>query len=115
MVAKKKVRQKDVDSALLEIMNNQNELFFNWYDRLTLHQRGLLKALCERGDIFSQDTIMEYNLGSSSSVQSSIKRLQKSGFVFKDGRRYYIADPFFRMWLGGRMFNLRRNLFLSEA
>ncbi|MEA3328857.1 MAG: hypothetical protein U9Q08_03915 [Candidatus Omnitrophota bacterium] len=32
-------------------------------------------------------------------VQASLKSLVKDNIVHKDGTRYYIGDPFFKLWL----------------
>jgi len=97
--AKKRVTRRDIIEAIDTIMHTQNELFFNTYDSATLHQRSVLYALSRTGEIFSQDSILKYNLGTSSSVQASLKSLVKDNIVHKDGTRYYIGDPFFELWL----------------
>jgi hypothetical protein len=99
LLVKKTVTGKDITEAIDTIMRTQNEFFFNIYDSATLHQRSVLSALSQTGEIFSQDTILKYNLGTSSSVQASLKSLVKDNIVHKDGTKYYIGDPFFQLWL----------------
>lgn len=99
MLAEKAVEREIVDKAMEFILRTQNELFFNMYDSATLHQRSALFALSQTKEIFSQDSILRYNLGTSSSVQSSVKSLVKNGIVHKDNGEYYIADPFFKIWI----------------
>ncbi|MBU4311155.1 MAG: ATP-binding protein [Candidatus Omnitrophica bacterium] len=99
LLAKKRITKKDIKKAIDTIMHTQNELFFNIYDSASLHQRAALYALSQTGEIFSQDTILRYNLGTASSVQASLKSLVKETVVHKDGTKYYIGDPFFKLWL----------------
>lgn len=99
LLAKKSVTGKDITEAIDTIMHTQNEFFFNIYDSASLHQRSVLSALSQTREIFSQDTILKYNLGTSSSVQASLKSLVKDNIVYKDGTKYYIGDPFFERWL----------------
>ena len=99
LLAKKTVDKRDITKAIDTIMHTQNELFFSIYDSASLHQRSVLYALSLTGEIFSQDTILKYNLGTSSSVQASLKSLVKETIVHKDGTRYCIGDPFFELWL----------------
>lgn len=93
------INKEDVKKAIDVIMHTQNELFFSLYDSASLHQRSVLYALSQTKEIFSQDTILKYNLGTSSSVQASLKALIRNNIVHKDKNLYYIADPFFKIWL----------------
>ena len=99
LLAKKSVTNEDITKAVDTIMHTQNELFFNIYDSASLHQRSVLYALSQTREIFSMDTILKYNLGTSSSVQASLKSLLKDNIVHKDGTKYYIGDTFFELWL----------------
>jgi len=99
LLAKKNVTKKDITKAIDTIMHTQNEFFFNIYDSASLHQRSVLSTLSQTKEIFSQDTILKYNLGTSSSVQASLKSLVKETIVHKDRTKYHIGDPFFELWL----------------
>ena len=99
LISSNKIKGADIQAGLDEIMRTQNELFFSWYDSVSMHQRAVLIALSQACKIFSQDARLTYNLGSSSTVQASIKALVKSNLVNKDNDRYRIFDPFFEIWL----------------
>ena len=95
---------RDVSETLLIqaidlVIYHQGELYFSWYDSSSLHQRAVLRALAKTKEMFSQDTIIKYNLGSASSVQASLKALIRNGLVQKDKDGYKISDPFFERWL----------------
>lgn len=99
LLAKKSATNQDITRAIDAIMHTQNELFFNIYDSATLHQRSVLYALSQTEEIFSQEAILKYNLGSSSSVQASLKSLVRDNIAHKEGTKYSLGDPFFELWL----------------
>lgn len=94
-----KVKKEDIIQAINNLMLTQNELFFSIYDSKSMNQRAVLYALSQAKEVFSQDAILIYNLGSSSAVQASLKALIRDEIVHKDESGYYIADPFFKIWL----------------
>ncbi len=97
--ARDEVKDCDIKNALEEILLSQNELFCSWHDFCSPHQRAVLSALVKTDKIFSQDNRLSCSLGSSASVQTSLKALIKNGLVTKDNRKYHIVDPFFQIWL----------------
>ena len=99
LLSGRKVKKEDLTNAINTIMHTQNELFFSLYDAVSLHQRSVLYALSQTKEIFSQEAILKYNLGTSSSVQASLKTLVKNDLVHKEHTRYGLADPFFKIWI----------------
>ena len=97
--ASDEVKDSDIKNALEEILLSQNELFYSWHDFCSPHQRAVLNALVKTDEIFSQDARLLYNLGSSASVQTSLRSLMKNGLVTKDNSKYDVVDPFFQIWL----------------
>lgn len=97
--AKDEVKDCDTKNALEEILLSQNELFYSWHDFCSPHQRAVLSALVKTDEIFSQDNRLLCNLGSSASVQTSLRALMKNGLVAKYNGKYHIVDPFFQIWL----------------
>ncbi len=98
LLSDSKVNKENITQAIELIMHTQSELFFSLYDSASLHQRSVLYTLSQTKEIFSHDTILKYNLGTSSSVQASLKALIKSNVVHRDQSKYYIADSFFELW-----------------
>ncbi|MDI6731016.1 MAG: ATP-binding protein [Candidatus Margulisbacteria bacterium] len=98
-LAVSEVKQSDGAKALQELLNSQNELFFNWYDSMSMHQRALLRALSQTDEIFSQDALIKHDLGTASSVQASVRKLLLKGLIVKEEKKYRITDPFFEIWL----------------
>jgi hypothetical protein len=101
--ASDEVKDRDIKNALEEILLSQNELFYSWHDFCSPRQRAVLSALVKTDEIFSQDTRLLYNLGSSASVQTALIALMKNGLVSKDNSKYHIIDPFFQIWLERNM------------
>ena len=95
----KEVTETLLIQAIDVVIYHQGELYFSWYDSSSHHQRAVLRALAKTKEMFSQDTIIKYNLGSASSVQASLKALIRNGLVQKDKEGYKISDPFFEKWL----------------
>lgn len=93
------VKEADCENALVELLRSQNELFFNWFDNATMHQRAVLRALAKTEEIFSQESIIRYDLGSASSAQASVRKLLKNGLIVREDKKYKISDPFFEIWL----------------
>jgi uncharacterized protein len=102
-VSGNKVKKENIRTGLDAIMLSQNELFFSWYDSSSLHQRAVLGALAQTRKIFSRDVILTHNLGSSSTVQASLKALTRTNLVTREDGKYWIFDPFFEIWLQKKM------------
>jgi hypothetical protein len=63
----------------------------------------LLIGLAFSDDSPLSDTFgRQWDIGATSTVFSSLKRLMSSGFVTRVDKNYEIDDPFFRMWLRER-------------
>ena len=99
LVTSKEVTEQTLVNGIELVIYHQGELYFSWYDSSSHHQRAVLRALAKTKEMFSQDTIIKYNLGSASSVQASLKALIRNGLVQKDKDGYKISDPFFERWL----------------
>jgi len=99
LTGKKNIKEAEIQTALDNIMHTQNELFYSWYDSVSMHQRAVLGALSQERKIFSNDVRLKYNLGSASTVQASVRALVRGNFIVKDEKQYRIFDPFFEMWL----------------
>ncbi|MCX6335306.1 MAG: ATP-binding protein [Bacteroidia bacterium] len=86
--------------AIQKIIINQAEYFTSQYERLTLHQQNVLKAISsENENIFNAGFTVKYNLNAISSVQRSTERLLAEGILVRQQNAYFFTDPFFKMWL----------------
>lgn len=92
----------DVQQVIHRMVLDANHRFGETLSRLTLPQKELLYAIAHEGNasqITSMKFIKKHNLRSSSSVQTSIKKLTDYHLVSSGDARYYIDDPLMRLWL----------------
>jgi hypothetical protein len=101
LVSGKKIDETKIDKALDEVLSAQNELYYSWYDSLSMYQKAVLLALSKEREIFSQDAILTYGLKNASTTQASVKALLRNNLIIKTKEGYAIFDPFFKIWLRG--------------
>jgi uncharacterized protein len=85
----------------------EHEVFFEaTWQRLTLGQRGVLRALVleEGRSLLSADVRSRYRLGGASSVQAALGALQKQDVITRDSDRYVVVDSLMREWIARRTF-----------
>jgi hypothetical protein len=97
----KKIKKKDISTALLLILTKQFPFYASLWSSLTLHQRNVLRAVAKLGgeQVFSRRFADQGGVGSLTSLQTSILLLQKKGILIKIEKRYEFADVFFREWI----------------
>lgn len=98
----KKITTAEIDDVTLELVNEQEVAFVNYYDSLTDNQAALLSAIAQDKavtSILSQDFISRHNLPAASSVSLALKTLINREFIYKYNGSYIIYDRFFGMWL----------------
>ena len=89
-----------VDEGARKILALKSDYYFELFENRTQSQKQLLKALSyERKNIFSAAYINKYRLSTASTLQRSVKELINDGIIEKSGREYFIADPFFKLFL----------------
>ena len=91
-----------IDTALNEIVD-ENEATFQTFMRLvTPAQTKLLRAIAKEGSVMqalSHSFINQYNLGATSTIRSAIKTLVEKELVLDSQGAYQIYDRFFALWL----------------
>jgi len=92
---------EDVHATLKRLLLEQGPFFEDSWQRLTLAQRSVLRAVVlEDGrEVLSADVRTRHRLASASSVQSSLAALVKADVLIKDGPRYSLVDSLFREWV----------------
>ena len=98
----KEITTAEIDDVTLELVNEQEVAFVNYYDSLTDNQATLLSAIAQDKavtSILSQDFISRHNLPAASSVSLALKTLINREFIYKYNGSYIIYDRFFGMWL----------------
>jgi hypothetical protein len=96
----------DLHATLRRLLDEHGPLFEHDWQRLTLAQRGTLRALVlEDGrEVLSGGVRTRHRLAGASSVQSALEALVKADVVTKDGRRYALVDSLFREWIARKTF-----------
>lgn len=91
-----------IESIIHSLILDNDRKFSEILSRLTLPQKELLYAIAKDGvarKITSVAFIKKYNLRSSSSVQSAIKKLMEYHLVSTSQATYYIDDQLMELWL----------------
>jgi hypothetical protein len=104
--ARKTVDHDDLHATLKRLLGEHDTLFEGTWQRLTLAQRGALRAavLQEGRELLSADVRTRYRLGGPSTVQASLTALVRDDVLTKDGSRYAVVDSLFREWIARRTF-----------
>jgi hypothetical protein len=97
----------DLHATLHRLLVEQDTLFEATWQRLTLAQRAVLRAVVlEQGSaLLSADTRDRYRLGAASSVQAGLAALVRLDVVAReDDRRYVVVDSLFREWVARKTY-----------
>lgn len=103
---RKTVTLDDLHQTLTRLLAEQNTVFEESWQRLTLAQRAVLRALVLEGGrgVMSADVRTRYRLGGASSVQSALAALLREDVVMKEGNRYVVTDSLYREWIARRTY-----------
>lgn len=104
---KRRVQLDDVHATLRRLLAEQEVFFEAVWQRLTLPQRAVLRAVVlERGvEILGGDVRARYRLGGASSVQAALAALQRLDVVARDDDgRYHVVDSLMREWVARKTY-----------
>ena len=93
-------------ATLLRLLAEQDTMFEAIWQRLTLAQRGVLRAVVLQNgrELLSADTRARHRLGGPSSIQASLAALAKQDLLLKEGAQYVMVDSLLREWIARRTF-----------
>jgi hypothetical protein len=96
----------DLHAALHRLLAEQQTMFEAMWQRLTLAQRGVLRAVVieEGRELLSADVRSRHRLGGASTVQASLAALIRDDLVAREGDRYTVVDSLLREWVARRTF-----------
>ena len=104
---RRQARLDDVHATLRRLLTEQDVFFETAWQRLTLGQRAVLRAVVfEQGvEILGADVRHRYRLGGASTVQTALAALQRLDLVARetDGR-YAAVDSLMREWVARRTY-----------
>jgi len=91
----------DLHQALRRLLSEQKVMFESLWQRLTLGQRGVLRAvvLQDGRELLSSDVRERHRLGGASTVQAALAALSRDDVVTRDADRYVVVDSLFREWV----------------
>ncbi len=96
----------DLHDALKRLLAEQQTMFEAVWQRLTLAQRAVLRAVVlEDGRaVLSADARARYRLGGPSSVQAALTALTREDVIAREGDRYTVVDSLLREWVARQTF-----------
>jgi hypothetical protein len=94
----------DLHLTLGRLLDEQHTVFEEAWQRLTLVQRAVLRAIVleEGRELLSAGVRQRHRLAAASSVQSALAALVRQDLVMKDGGRYLVNDSLYREWMARR-------------
>jgi AAA+ ATPase superfamily predicted ATPase len=92
--------------ALGRLLSEQETMFEALWQRLTLPQRAVLRAVViESGhSVLSEDVRTRHRLGGTSTIQAALNALVRDDVISRDGRRYAVVDSLLREWVARHTF-----------
>ena len=96
----------DLHAALTRLLSEQQMMFEALWQRLTLAQRSVLRAVVIEGgrELLSAEVRLRHRLGGPSSVQYALAALTRDDIVARDGQRYTVVDSLLREWVARKTF-----------
>jgi hypothetical protein len=91
----------DLHATLTRLLGEQHTVFEESWQRLTLPQRAVLRALVieEGRELLSADVRTRHRLPGTSTVQAALAALLRQDIVARDGGRYVTVDSLYREWV----------------
>jgi hypothetical protein len=96
----------DLHHALKRLLAEQQMMFEAVWQRLTLAQRAVLRAVVleDRGGLMSADVRTRHRLGGPSTVQAALAALVREDLIARDGSGYSVVDSLLREWVARQTF-----------
>src|SRR5438876_2276626 len=96
----------DLHQALKRLLTEQQMMFEAVWQRLTLAQRAVLRAVVleDEAGLLSADVRTRHRLGGPSTVQAALAALVRGDLIARDADRYTVVDSLLREWVARRTF-----------
>src|SRR5437763_5252120 len=103
---RRKASLDDLHAALKRLLLEQQTMFEALWQRLTLGQRAVLRAVVvEDGqNLLAADTRTRHRLGGASTVQAALVALAREDVIARENDRYVVIDSLLREWLARQTF-----------
>jgi hypothetical protein len=102
----RKAGLEQLHATLGRLLAEQDPMFEAVWQRLTLAQRAVLRAVVLQGgrELLSADTRARHRLGGACSIQASLAALMKQDLLVREDARYVVVDSLLREWVARRTF-----------
>jgi hypothetical protein len=96
----------DLHRALRRLLSEQQIMFEALWQRLTLSQRAVLRAvvLHDGRGLHGAEVRTRHRLGGASTVQTSLAALLRDDVISREGDRYVVVDSLLREWVARQTF-----------
>ncbi|HJU43148.1 MAG TPA: hypothetical protein VJ691_10055 [Vicinamibacterales bacterium] len=103
---RKAVNVDDLHATLTRLLGEQQTVFEESWQRLTLPQRAVLRAVVieEGKELMSADVRARHRLPGTSTVQAALAALVRQDIITKDEGRYIAVDSLYREWVARKTF-----------
>jgi hypothetical protein len=96
----------DLHQALKRLLTEQQMMFEATWQRLTLAQRAVLRAVVieDGSGLLSADVRARHRLGGPSTVQAALAALVRDDLIAREAERYTVVDSLLREWVARQTF-----------
>jgi hypothetical protein len=103
---KKTAGLDDLHVTLTRLLGEQHTMFEESWQRLTLPQRAVLRALVleEGRELMSADVRSRHRLPGTSTIQAALAALLRQDIITKDTGRYVTVDSLYREWVARKTY-----------
>ena len=102
----KNVTQKEINTALTELLNANSPFYQKEIETISLTQLNLLKAVLKGETQFTSSTIMQkYFLGTPNNVSKNKIILTNNDMINQENGIFEFVDPAFELWFRNQYFN----------
>jgi hypothetical protein len=100
------VKLEDLHTTLARLLAEQDTVFEAIWQRLTLAQRGVLRAVVLQGgrELLSAGTRLRHRLGSPSTIQTSLSALMKQDLIHREDGQFVVVDSLLREWVARKTY-----------
>jgi hypothetical protein len=97
---------EDLHRTLMRLLGEQHTVFEESWQRLTLPQRAVLRALVieEGRELMSADVRTRHRLPGTSTIQAALAALLRQDIITRDGSRYTTVDSLYREWVARKTY-----------
>lgn len=98
----KKVTAKEVNNTIHTILSENEPIYANYLNLLTMTQYRVLRAIAQEGVVESHTSgkfLAKHGLGAASTVSQAVESLTGKEFIQNESGRLILQDKFFAQWI----------------